>query len=122
MKKDKKLKNLTFTNLQKYDIVAPFSPTIYQMKYNYEEECKKKEKEKKDDEQKDDQSTDSKDLKKEFFDVEKEICMQRVNINEKDLSKIYRLMGFKILNNFALTILKKTHPAKKVERIIEKVF
>lgn len=124
MKKDKKLKNISFTNFQKYYIITPFSPTIYQMKYNYEEQCKKKEREKKDDDQKDqnnDQSTDSKDLKKELFDVEKEICMNRVNINDKDLSKIYRLMGFKILNNFALTILKKTHPAKKVERIVEKV-
>lgn len=108
-------------NPVKYEIVLPFSPTIYQMKNNYEEQCSKEEREKKNDNENNFDIKDSREIKKELINVEKEICMNRINPTDEDLSKIYRLMGFKILNSFALIILKKTHSAQKVERIVERV-
>lgn len=108
-------------NPVKYEIVLPFSPTIYQMKNNYEEQCNKEEREKKNDNENNFDDKDFKEIKKELINVEKEICMNRNNPTDEDLNKIYRLMGFKILNAFALIILKKTHSAQKVERIVERV-
>ena len=115
----------------KYEIVLPFPPTIYQMKAVYQEKLKKEaeeivyqEKLKKEAEDNDHQELNkdkevNKEVKKELFDVEKEICMERVAPSTDELSKVYRLMGFKILNIFALIILKKTQ--QKVERIVERV-
>lgn len=115
--KDKKLKHLICYPQHKYELVQPFTPTIYQMRKSYEKCSKEEHKQEIDKEFK----QENKESKKELFDVEKEICMNLINPTDKDLSKIYRLMGFKILNIFALYILKKTHPARKVERIVERV-
>ena len=116
--KDKKAKRASLIQgvVANYDIVLPYPPTIYQMRNAYKDKCIKEEKSEflKDSKQK-------KEAKKESFDVEKEICQARENPSFEELSKVYRLMGFKILNIFAMIILKNTHPAQKVERIVERV-
>lgn len=117
--KDKKAKKTSIVQTEKYDIVLPYPPTIYQMKNAYREKSKKVEEETSDFFK--NEKIKKKEEKKETFDVEKEICMKRENPNIEELSKVYRLMGFKILNIFAMIILKKTHPAQKVERIVERV-
>ena len=118
--KDKKNKLSVVSNAPKYEIVVPFPPTIYQMRKNYYETDKKNDSAIEFKQDLFGNKELNKDIKKELFDVEKEICINKAN-NDYELSKIYRLMGFKILNIFALNILKQTHPAQKVERIVERV-
>jgi len=118
--KDKKKQSIIST-ITKYEIVVPFPPTIYQMRKKYYEREKKNDSPQDIKQELFGNKELNKDIKRELFDVEKEICRNKIDGNIDELSKIYRLMGFKILNIFALSILKQTHPAQKVERIVERV-